>query len=106
MVMVIPPTTWTGTWCPQCGPDVPCDEDGCCSACGSDAVGDGAEQALAALSRRGISDLGRRPQILAGRLAEARAARDRGGAIWLDGAEAVQLLEMAECWRRLADEEE
>jgi len=36
-----------GTWCPQCGPDVACDEDGCCSACGATCVGEGAEQALA-----------------------------------------------------------
>jgi len=35
-----------GTWCPQCGPDVKCDEDGCCIECGSTAVGDGAEVAL------------------------------------------------------------
>ena len=41
---------WTGTWCPQCGPDVSCDEDGCCSACGSTSVGDGCEEALRALA--------------------------------------------------------
>ena len=40
-------TQWTGTWCPQCGPDVSCDDDGCCSACGATAVGEGTEQALA-----------------------------------------------------------
>jgi hypothetical protein len=39
--------TWTGTWCPQCGPDMPCDEEGCCHSCGAMAVGEGAEQALA-----------------------------------------------------------
>ena len=39
--------THTGTWCPQCGPDVLCDEDGCCCTCGANCVGDGVEQALA-----------------------------------------------------------
>jgi hypothetical protein len=38
---------WTGTWCAQCGPDVAIDEDGCCSTCGGEAVGEGAELALA-----------------------------------------------------------
>ena len=37
---------WTGSWCPQCGPDVSVDEDGCCQGCGCDAVGEGAEEAL------------------------------------------------------------
>ena len=37
---------WTGSWCPQCGPDVSVDEDGCCLMCGCDAVGAGAETAL------------------------------------------------------------
>lgn len=41
------PGPWTGTWCPLCGPGLPCDDDGCCSACGATAVGEGAEQALA-----------------------------------------------------------
>jgi len=43
---------WTGSWCAQCGPNVLVDEDGCCSACGSQAVGDGAEAALAAAGER------------------------------------------------------
>jgi hypothetical protein len=38
--------TWRGTWCPQCGPDVSSDDDGCCCSCGSTCVGDGADQAL------------------------------------------------------------
>lgn len=42
---------WTGTWCPHCGPDVSCDEDGCCAACGATAVGEGVEQALALRAR-------------------------------------------------------
>lgn len=33
-------------WCPQCGPDGPGNEDGCCVGCGSTAVGRGAELAL------------------------------------------------------------
>jgi hypothetical protein len=37
------------TWCPQCGPRVAVDEDGCCASCGADAMGPGADQALAAL---------------------------------------------------------
>lgn len=36
------------TWCPQCGPGVFVDEDGCCRGCGSTAVGDGASEACAA----------------------------------------------------------
>lgn len=35
------------TWCPQCGPDVSVDEDGCCAVCGADATGDGADLAHA-----------------------------------------------------------
>lgn len=38
------------TWCPHCGPAVPIDEDGCCDACGCDAVGDGADLAARALA--------------------------------------------------------
>jgi len=38
---------WTGTWCPQCGPDVACDDNGTCCTCGATAVGEGAEAALA-----------------------------------------------------------
>jgi hypothetical protein len=34
------------TWCPQCGPGCPIDEDGCCTMCGAGATGPGAEQAL------------------------------------------------------------
>jgi len=37
---------WTGSWCPQCGPDVKVDEDGCCVHCGCDCTGEGAELAL------------------------------------------------------------
>lgn len=37
---------WTGSMCPQCGFDVPLDEDGCCSTCGADAHGPGVEAAL------------------------------------------------------------
>ena len=33
-------------WCPQCGPVGSHDEDGCCLACGSTAVGDGADLAI------------------------------------------------------------
>ena len=39
------PDGWTGSWCPQCGPNVKVDEDGCCVTCGCTAVGDGVEQA-------------------------------------------------------------
>lgn len=35
------------TWCPQCGPAVPVDPDGCCVPCGSTAEGEGAETAVA-----------------------------------------------------------
>ena len=37
----------TKTWCPQCGPGVDVDEDGCCGACGADATGAGADEAHA-----------------------------------------------------------
>ena len=39
-----------GTWCSECGPNVACDEDGCCAGCGRDAVGDGADEALAIMA--------------------------------------------------------
>ncbi len=35
----------TDRWCPQCGPDVWTDEDGCCTHCGCDAIGNGADTA-------------------------------------------------------------
>lgn len=38
--------SFLGSWCPQCGPDVGVDEDGCCATCGATAVGDGADTAL------------------------------------------------------------
>lgn len=34
------------TWCPQCGPHVAVDEDGCCATCGATATGPGADRAL------------------------------------------------------------
>lgn len=37
------------TWCPECGPSVPIDEDGLCAACGATAIGPGADLALSAL---------------------------------------------------------
>lgn len=36
------------TWCPCCGYGVAVDEDGCCGACGADATGEGADDALRA----------------------------------------------------------
>ncbi len=36
---------WRGTLCPECGPSVRVDEDGCCSTCGIDAMGLGVETA-------------------------------------------------------------
>lgn len=36
---------WRGTLCPECGPSVPVDEDGCCTTCGIDAMGLGVETA-------------------------------------------------------------
>jgi hypothetical protein len=33
------------TWCPECGPDVAVDEDGCCTTCGNGATGPGADAA-------------------------------------------------------------
>jgi hypothetical protein len=34
------------TWCPECGPFVEVDEDGCCVTCGADSTGSGVETAL------------------------------------------------------------
>ena len=42
-------TDISGTWCPECGQGCAIDDEGCCQTCGSTAVGDGAEEALAAL---------------------------------------------------------
>lgn len=33
------------TWCPECGPDVEIDEDGCCVSCGCGATGAGVDAA-------------------------------------------------------------
>lgn len=38
------------TWCPQCGPAVAVDEDGCCAICGADAMGPGAAAACRVLT--------------------------------------------------------
>lgn len=53
------------TWCPQCGPRVAVDEDGCCASCGADATGEGADRAIAAVAeleriRRELSRLSER----------------------------------------------
>jgi hypothetical protein len=37
------------TWCPQCGPNVKCDDDGTCAHCGCDCIGLGVDAALALL---------------------------------------------------------
>lgn len=52
-------------WCAQCGPHVDVDEDGCCASCGTDATGEGADRAVAALAelgriRRELSSLAER----------------------------------------------
>jgi len=39
-----------GTWCPECGPGVRVDADGCCTDCGADATGPGSRRARVALS--------------------------------------------------------
>ncbi len=39
------------SFCPQCGWDVPVDEDGCCNICGATAIGE-AVDALATLRAR------------------------------------------------------
>lgn len=36
----------TGSWCPECGPNVTVDQDGLCSGCGNTCTGPGAERAL------------------------------------------------------------
>lgn len=41
-------TRWT--WCPQCGPHVTVDGDGCCDRCGCTAMGRGANRAVEALA--------------------------------------------------------
>ena len=34
------------TFCPECGPEVTIDEDGCCIICGSNATGQMVEEAM------------------------------------------------------------
>ena len=41
------PVAKPATWCAECGPNVACDEDGGCEACGALCIGAGAERALA-----------------------------------------------------------
>jgi hypothetical protein len=41
---------YTDSLCPECGPHVTIDEDGCCSGCGCTATGEGAEQVFADLA--------------------------------------------------------
>lgn len=36
-----------GTWCPECGPGVSVDEDGCCATCGATATGPGVDAIIA-----------------------------------------------------------
>ncbi len=50
------------SWCPECGPNVMVDEDGCCQMCGSTAMGPGATKA----------------HDLAAKLAEAESERQAG----------------------------
>ena len=38
-------------WCPQCGPLTSVDEDGCCTTCGNEGVGQGADAACDVLKR-------------------------------------------------------
>lgn len=40
------PEFYTGTWCPECGPNVRICEEGMCASCGNVAVGAGTETAL------------------------------------------------------------
>ena len=39
------------TWCPECGPSVRVDEDGCCLTCGATATGSAVDAAVAAAGR-------------------------------------------------------
>lgn len=72
---------WTGTWCPMCGPDVACDEDGCCAVCGSTCIGPGAEHALAWLGR---------VRALENELSIAEGERDDARAVLADAADRIR----------------
>lgn len=43
---------WTGTLCPECGPNVLVDEDGCCNGCGACATGRGVEAVIRIIEER------------------------------------------------------
>lgn len=65
-----------GSWCPQCGPHVAVDDDGCCQTCGATALGEGTREAHRA--RIQARRLRRQPNDLV-RLAMERAAAAFGG---------------------------
>lgn len=68
------------TWCPQCGPRVAVDEDGCCQTCGATAMGEGADAALAAEARaeRAEAALGRVREVVADLERRAESCRGLG----------------------------
>ncbi len=62
-------------WCPLCGPvGLHYDEDGCCLGCGADAVGEGADAALAAAAER--DTLRARFEAADARFTDLRGERD------------------------------
>ena len=65
---------WDGAWCAQCGPDTAVDEDGACTSCGADSLGDGAQQAHA--WRKLAQDMG---EFLSGACPDAQAWVGDGG---------------------------
>ena len=74
------------TWCPQCGPRVDVDEDGCCVSCGATATGDGAD--MAAAWRQLAQDMG---EFLSDACPDALAWEGDGGL-----AERLDALEFAD----------
>lgn len=62
----------TASYCAECGPNVKVDEDGCCAACGGNAMGEFADRACAAIAE--VSRLKARLKDREKRIRDARKA--------------------------------
>ena len=84
------------TFCPECGFNVPVDEEGLCCGCGATAMGSGVDALRAQLAERekDKANLKKNWEFLAGELAELPDLRDKVRALepWVDRLK-VQLAE-------------
>ena len=91
------------TWCPECGPKVDINEDGCCVTCGASATGRGAVTAHLAIIERDEA-LAQVKELRAWQLAVAEGAGYVNRAEGQGGYEVASAETLVAAWKRQEQE--